>query len=164
MTACACAITALLGYAFSCCFSSLYLKNILGSCKVEVLFFKYGFEVFIGPLSKGKPALFAQQDGCLTNSFLPKGEAGVGCTLCQIRFWFCIFISEHVCFTISGTWHYIFYDFSMKSIRKCWMSFLLLNILAKNSSQLSYTELPFTVARPKISFKLCFIIESIKVG
>lgn len=116
-----------------------------------------------GPISKGKPALFAQQDGCLTNRFLPKGSWGGVYSLCQIGFWFYIFVSEQICFTISGTWHYILCDFSVKSIGKCWMSLLILSILGKNSFQLSYTELPCTVARPKISFKLCFIIESIKV-
>lgn len=167
--ACACAITTLLGDTVSGCFSFLDSKNILWSCKVEILFFKWGLKRCLsGPISKGKPALFAQQDGYLTNSFLPKGTWGGGVrvhSLCQIGFWFCIFISECVSlalFLVHGTTPC---DFSVKTIKNPWAYFLILSILANNSSQFSYTELPFTiVVRPKISFKLCFIINWIYQG
>lgn len=78
----ACTITTLLGDVVSDSFSFLHWNNVLWSCKVQVLFFKWGpNRCLSGPVSEGKPALFAQQDGYLTNSFVPKGSWG-RCTLC----------------------------------------------------------------------------------
>lgn len=101
--ACTCAITALLGDAMSASFSFLCLENVWWSCKVEVLFFKWGLERCLsGPVSKGELCLFAWLDGYLRNSFLPEGNWGHflcqgGLVLHFHRLWVCLSL------TLSGT-------------------------------------------------------------
>lgn len=119
-----------------------------------------------GPVSKEKVS-FPQQGGYLTNTFLPKGSWGgdmCECTLCVTGFSFCIFIFPSACVSLLVVHDSIPYDFAMKTIRKYWVYFLILSILTNNSSQLSYTELPFTLVSPKITFKLWFIINWLYQG
>lgn len=100
-----------------------------------------------------EPVLFAQQDGYLTNKFLPKGSWGRR----KVGFWYDIFISECFSLNISGTWYYTLYDLSVKIVRK---HFLMQSIIANNSSQLSCIWLPFNNScMTQKRFKLYFVIN-----
>jgi len=114
-------------------------------------------EMFIGACLERQTSFVCSAGWLPDKHLLAQGSRGGGCTLCQTGFWFCISISEYVSFLLVLVHDTISHDFSVKTIRKRWVYFLIWSILANNSSQLSYAKLPFTTTvRPKISFKLCF--------
>lgn len=121
-------------------------------------------EVCIGACFRRKTSFVCSAGWIPDKQLLTQGELRAGaCSVSDrllvlhFRLWMCVSL-----FLVHGA---IPHDFSVKTIRKRWVYFLTLSILAKNSSRLSYTELPFTtVVRPNISFKLCFVINWVYQG